>query len=118
MIRVSGIILPHKKHIRIALRSIFGVGATKSIQICQKININPATKVSDLTEQEVKAIQQAVNEFQVEGELRRKIAMDLKRLKDIKCYRGIRHRRRLPVRGQRTRTNARTAKGRKRGSEK
>lgn len=118
MIRVSGVILPHKKHICIALLSIFGIGKTKSKEICNRININPETKVSDLTEQEVKAIQLAVGEIQVEGELRRKVAMDLKRLKDIKCYRGIRHRRRLPVRGQRTRTNARTAKGRKRGAEK
>jgi len=118
MIRVSGVILPHKKHINIALLSIFGVGKTKSNEICNKVNISPTTKVADLTEQEVKAIQHAVGELQVEGELRRKIAMDLKRLKDIKCYRGIRHRRRLPVRGQRTRTNARTAKGRKRGAEK
>jgi small subunit ribosomal protein S13 len=118
MIRVSGVILPPKKHIRIALLSIFGIGITKSVLICNKAGINPSTKVADLTEQEVKAIQQAVSDFQVEGDLRRKVAMDLKRLKDIKCYRGIRLRRRLPVRGQRTRTNARTAKGRKRGSEK
>ncbi len=116
MIRVAGVILPNKKHIKIALLSIFGIGLTRAMEICQKIGIDPATKVSDLTEQAVKSIQQVVSEFQVEGDLRRKVAMDLKRLKDIKCYRGIRHRRRLPVRGQRTRTNARTAKGRKRGS--
>ena len=116
MIRVAGVILPNKKHIKIALLSIFGIGLTRAMEICQKIGIDPATKVSDLTEQAVKSIQQIVSEFQVEGDLRRKVAMDLKRLKDIKCYRGIRHRRRLPVRGQRTRTNARTAKGRKRGS--
>ncbi len=118
MIRVSGVILPPKKHIKIALLSIFGIGLTRAMEICKKINIDPSTKVSNLTEQAVKAIQQAITEFQVEGDLRRKVAMDLKRLKDIKCYRGIRHRRRLPVRGQRTRTNARTSKGRKRGSEK
>lgn len=118
MIRVSGVILPHKKHIKVALLSVFGIGITRAAQICQKVEVNPSTKVSDLTEQEVKAIQHAVSEFQVEGDLRRKVAMDLKRLKDIKCYRGMRHRRRLPVRGQRTRTNARTAKGRKRGSDK
>ena len=116
MIRVAGVILPHKKHIKVALLSIFGIGLTRAMEVCQKIGVNPATKVSDLTEQTVKAIQQVVSELQVEGDLRRKVAMDLKRLKDIKCYRGIRHRRRLPVRGQRTRTNARTAKGRKRGS--
>jgi small subunit ribosomal protein S13 len=118
MIRVAGVILPHKKHIKIALLSIFGIGLTRSLQICNKVGLDPATKVSDLTEQAIKSIQQAVAEFQVEGDLRRKVSMDIKRLKDIKCYRGLRHRRRLPVRGQRTRTNARTAKGRKKSSDK
>ncbi len=118
MIRVAGVILPPKKHIKIALLSVFGIGLTRALQICQKINLNPATKVSELTEQAIKSIQQAVSEFQVEGDLRRKVSMDIKRLKDIKCYRGLRHRRRLPVRGQRTKTNARTAKGHKRGADK
>jgi small subunit ribosomal protein S13 len=118
MIRVAGVILPPKKHIKIALLSVFGIGLTRSLQICQKIGLNPSTKVAELTEQAIKSIQQAVSEFQVEGDLRRKISMDIKRLKDIKCYRGLRHRRRLPVRGQRTKTNARTAKGRKKGAEK
>lgn len=118
MIRVAGVILPPKKHIKIALLSVFGIGLTRALQICQKIGLNPSTKVSDLTEQAIKSIQQVVAEFQVEGDLRRKISMDIKRLKDIKCYRGLRHRRRLPVRGQRTKTNARTAKGHKRGTEK
>ena len=118
MIRVAGVILPPKKHIKIALLSIFGVGLTRALHICNQIGLDPTTKVSDLTEQAVKAIQQAVSGFQVEGDLRRKISMDIKRLKDIKCYRGLRHRRRLPVRGQRTKTNARTAKGRKKSSEK
>lgn len=118
MIRVAGVILPPKKHIKIALLSVFGIGLTRALQICQKIGLNPSTKVSELTEQAIKSIQQAVAEFQVEGDLRRKISMDIKRLKDIKCYRGLRHRRRLPVRGQRTKTNARTAKGHKRGADK
>lgn len=118
MIRVAGVILPPKKHIKIALMSIFGVGLTRSLQICKSIGLDPGTKVSELTEQVIKSIQQAVNELQVEGDLRRKISMDIKRLKDIKCYRGLRHRRRLPVRGQRTKTNARTAKGRKKSSDK
>ena len=80
MIRVAGVILPNKKHIKIALLSIFGIGLTRAMEICQKIGIDPATKVSDLTEQAVKSIQQIVSEFQVEGDLRRKVAMDLKRL--------------------------------------
>lgn len=118
MIRVAGVILPPKKHIKIALLSIFGIGLTRALEICKNIGLDPSTKVSELTEQAVKAIQQAVASFQVEGDLRRKVSMDIKRLKDIKCYRGLRHRRRLPVRGQRTKTNARTAKGRKKSSEK
>ncbi len=118
MIRVAGVILPPKKHIKIALLSVFGIGLTRALQVCKKIGLDPSTKVSELTEQAIKSIQQAVAEFQVEGDLRRKVSMDIKRLKDIKCYRGLRHRRRLPVRGQRTKTNARTAKGRKRGADK
>jgi small subunit ribosomal protein S13 len=118
MIRVAGVVLPSKKHIKIALLSVFGIGLTRSLQICKQINLDPTTKVSELTEEAIKLIQQAVASFQVEGDLRRKISMDIKRLKDIKCYRGLRHRRRLPVRGQRTKTNARTAKGRKKGSKK
>lgn len=118
MIRVAGVILPPKKHIRIALMNIFGIGLTRSLKICQNIGLDPAIKVSDLSEQNIKSIQQAVSEYQVEGDLRRKVSMDIKRLKDIKCYRGLRHRRRLPVRGQRTKTNARTAKGRKKSSDK
>jgi small subunit ribosomal protein S13 len=118
MIRVAGVILPPKKHIKIALLSVFGIGLTRALQVCKKIGLDPSTKVSELTEQAIKSIQQAVAEFQVEGDLRRKVSMDIKRLKDIKCYRGLRHRRRLPVRGKRTKTNARTAKGRKRGADK
>ena len=115
MIRVAGVVLPPKKHIRIALLSIFGIGLTRALEICKQIGLDPTIKVSELTDDAIKSIQQAVATFQVEGDLRRKVSMDIKRLKDIKCYRGLRHRRRLPVRGQRTKTNARTAKGRKRG---
>jgi len=118
MIRVAGVILPPKKHIKIALLSIFGIGITRALQICNNIGLEPTTKVSDLTEQAIKLIQQAVAEFQVEGDLRRKVSMDIKRLKDIKCYRGLRHRRRLPVHGQRTRTNASTVKGRRKGTDR
>jgi small subunit ribosomal protein S13 len=98
MIRIAGVILPNK-HISIALRSIYGIGRTRSLEICKKVGIEPSIKV--------------VQEFEIEGDLRRRIAMNIKRLRDIKCYRGLRHRVGLPVRGQRTRTNARTRKGKK-----
>lgn len=114
-IRVSGVILPNK-HLRVALRSIFGVGNTRALAICKKVGLAPTFKVTDLREEHAGLLQDAVNEFEVEGDLRRRIAMDIKRLVDIKCYRGLRHKRNLPVRGQRTRTNARTRKGRKRQS--
>lgn len=113
-IRVSGVILPPHKHIRIALRSIYGVGNFRSLAICAKIGVNPGTKVMDLKDEYASLIQEAVNQYEVEGDLRRRVAMDIKRLVDIKCYRGIRHKRGLPVRGQRTKTNSRTRKGRKR----
>lgn len=112
-IRVAGVILPPNKHIRIALRSVFGIGAHRAELICQKIGVDPSAKVVDLKDEYASLIQDAVNEFEVEGDLRRRVAMDIKRLIDIKCYRGLRHKRGLPVRGQRTRTNARTRKGRK-----
>ncbi len=113
MIRISGVILPPSKHISIALRSVYGVGKTRALQICKEAGINPAAKVSELAEDVTTAIQKVVNEFEVEGDLRRRIAMNIKRLRDIKCYRGMRHRLGLPVRGQRTKTNSRTRKGRK-----
>src|SRR5215467_619672 len=112
-IRVSGVILPPNKHIRIALRSIYGVGNPRALAICAKIGVDPATRVVDLKDEYTSLIQEAVNQYEVEGDLRRRVAMDIKRLGDIKCYRGLRHKRGLPVRGQRTRTNARTRKGRK-----
>ena len=111
-IRISGVILPTHKHLRVALRSIYGIGNYRAIAICKKVGITPSTKVADLKEEAGSLIQDAVNSFEVEGDLRRRIAMDIKRLVDIKCYRGLRHKRGLPVRGQRTRTNARTRKGR------
>lgn len=116
-IRISGVILPPNKHIRIALRSIYGIGNHRALSICKKAGVNPALKVAHLKEEEAPLIQEAVNEFVVEGDLRRRVAMDIKRLSDIKCYRGLRHKRGLPVRGQRTKTNARTRKGRKRQSQ-
>lgn len=114
MIRVSGVILPPNKHVGIALRSVFGIGRTRALQICKAVGVEPSVKISDIKEDTANLIQKAVTEFEVEGDLRRRIAMNIKRLRDIKCYRGLRHRMGLPVRGQRTRTNARTRKGKKR----
>lgn len=113
-IRVSGVILPPNKHIRVALRSIYGIGNQRAIEICKKVGVEPGVKVVDLKDDHASLLQEAVNQYEVEGDLRRRVAMDIKRLVDIKCYRGLRHKRGLPVRGQRTRTNARTRKGRKR----
>ncbi len=114
MIRVSGVIMPPNKHVVIALQSIFGVGRTRALQICEVVGVEPSVKISALEEDTVTSIQKAVMDFEVEGDLRRRIAINIKRLRDIKCYRGLRHRMGLPVHGQRTRTNARTRKGKKR----
>ncbi len=116
-IRVSGVILPPNKHLRIALRSIYGIGSHRAIAICKKVGLEPSVKVVELKDDQSAQLQDAVNEYVVEGDLRRRVAMDIKRLGDIKCYRGLRHKRGLPVRGQRTKTNARTRKGRKRQSQ-
>jgi small subunit ribosomal protein S13 len=116
-IRISGVILPQNKHIRVALQSVYGVGNHRAVSICKKVGIDPGAKVVDLKDDYTTLIQEAVNEYEVEGDLRRRVAMDIKRLGDIKCYRGLRHKRGLPVRGQRTKTNARTRKGRKRQSQ-
>lgn len=114
MIRIAGVILPQSKHISIALRSIYGIGRTRSLQICAKVGVEPSVKVSNIGDDVAALIQKAVQEFEIEGDLRRRISMNIKRLRDIKCYRGLRHRMGLPVRGQRTKTNARTRKGKKR----
>ena len=111
MARIAGINIPTHKHIVIGLQSIFGIGETRSKQICEALKLDPATKVSALTEGELEAIRGAVAQFQIEGDLRREVAMNIKRLRDLGCYRGIRHRKGLPLRGQRTKTNARTRKG-------
>lgn len=113
VLRISGVILPPKAHIRMGLRKIYGIGNTRAIQICLALGIDPMTKVQDCEEKWGTALQEAVNKFEVEGDLRRRVAMSIKRLVDIKCYRGLRHKRGLPVRGQNTRTNARTRKGRR-----
>mgnify|MGYP000594864499 CR=1 FL=1 len=111
MARIAGINIPTHKHIVIGLQSIFGIGETRSKQICDTLKLDPTTKVSALTEGELEEIRAVIAQFQVEGDLRREVAMNIKRLRDLGCYRGIRHRKSLPLRGQRTKTNARTRKG-------
>ena len=111
MARIAGINIPTDKHILIGLQSIFGIGKTRSKLICQTLKLEPSTKVSELTEDQLECIRVAVSSYEVEGDLRREVAMNIKRLRDLGCYRGIRHRKSLPLRGQRTKTNARTRKG-------
>ena len=111
MARIAGINVPVQKHTVIALTSIYGIGRTRSGKICEAAGVAPDAKIRDLNEQEVEALRTEVAKFVVEGDLRREVSMDIKRLKDLGCYRGVRHRRGLPVRGQRTKTNARTRKG-------
>ncbi len=111
MARIAGINIPLNKHIVIALTSIYGIGSTRAQQVCEAAGIAPETKVKDLAEPEVAKLRTAVANFTVEGDLRRETSMNIKRLMDLGSYRGIRHRRGLPLRGQRTRTNARTRKG-------
>ena len=111
MARIAGINIPTHKHTVIGLRSIFGIGATRAKQICAAAGVETDAKIKDLTEQELELLRSEVGKFDVEGDLRREVSMNIKRLMDLGCYRGIRHRRGLPLRGQRTRTNARTRKG-------
>lgn len=111
MARIAGINVPTHKHIVIGLQSIFGIGTTRSKEICTELKLSFETKVSELDESQLELIRNAVAKFEVEGDLRRKIAINIKRLRDLGCYRGIRHRKSLPLRGQRTKTNARTRKG-------
>lgn len=112
MARIAGVDLPRRKRIDIALTYIFGVGRSRAQEIAEKAGIEGSTKVQELTEEEVRSIRSVIdNDYQVEGDLRREVQMNIKRLKDLGCYRGLRHRKGLPVRGQRTRTNARTRRG-------
>jgi small subunit ribosomal protein S13 len=111
MARIAGVNIPVQKHAVIALQSIFGIGPSRAAKICQAAGVEPATLVRQLGEGQVEALRLEVGKYQVEGDLRRETAMSIKRLMDLGCYRGIRHRRGLPLRGQRTRTNARTRKG-------
>ena len=112
MARISGVDLPREKRVEIGLTYIYGIGRTSSNRILAEAGVNPDTRVKDLTDDEVKKIAAVVADTQVvEGDLRREVAMNIKRLQEIGCYRGIRHRKSLPVRGQKTKTNARTRKG-------
>ncbi|PPI86509.1 30S ribosomal protein S13 [Candidatus Pantoea edessiphila] len=111
MTRIAGINIPDKKHTVMALTSIFGIGKVRSKKICAITGINESIKVSELSEKQIDQLRDEVAKFVVEGDLRREINMSIKRLIDLGCYRGLRHRRSLPVHGQRTKTNARTRKG-------
>jgi small subunit ribosomal protein S13 len=111
MARIAGVNIPVNKHAWIGLTSIYGVGRSSARKICASAGVEPSTKVKSLTEAEVERLRAEVGKFTVEGDLRREIAMSVKRLIDLGCYRGLRHRKGLPIRGQRTRTNARTRKG-------
>jgi small subunit ribosomal protein S13 len=111
MARIAGINVPVNKHTVIALQAIYGIGSTRAQQICAAANIAPETKIRELEEAQIDALRAEVAKHSVEGDLRREVSMNIKRLMDLGCYRGMRHRRGLPVRGQRSRTNARTRKG-------
>ena len=116
MARIAGVDLPREKRIEIGLTYIYGIGRPTATKLCEQAGVNPDTRVRDITDDEVKKITEAIEALgiTVEGDLRREIALNIKRLQEIGCYRGIRHRKGLPVRGQKTKTNARTRKGPKR----
>lgn len=118
MARIAGINIPVQKHAVIALTAIYGIGRTRAREICQAAGIAPDLKIKELTEAQLETLRTEVGKLKVEGDLRRDIAMNIKRLMDLGTYRGLRHRRGLPVRGQRTRTNARTRKGPRRAVRK
>lgn len=118
MARIAGVNIPVQKHVVIALTSIYGVGRSRADKICHAVGVSPTTKVKDLTEAEQDLLRNEVAKYVIEGDLRREVSMNIKRLVDLGCYRGMRHRRGLPVRGQRTRTNARTRKGKRKAIRK
>lgn len=111
--RIGGVNIPVQKHVFISLTSIYGIGRDRALKICEAVGIDPSTKVKALQEDDLERIRTEVNKYVIEGDLRREVSMNIKRLVDLGCYRGIRHRRGLPVRGQRTVTNARTRKGKR-----
>ncbi|HLR82101.1 MAG TPA: 30S ribosomal protein S13 [Paenalcaligenes sp.] len=117
MARIAGINIPPQKHVGIGLTAIYGIGRTRARDICQAAGVNTATKVADLTDTELEAIREEITNYMLEGDLRRENQLSIKRLIDLGTYRGMRHRRGLPVRGQRTRTNARTRKGPRRAAQ-
>lgn len=114
MARIAGVDIPNDKRVKIALSYIFGIGRTKAAKICEEAGIEEQVRVKDLKDDELRTLIGIIDNMRVEGDLRKEVAMDVKRLMEINCYRGLRHKRRLPVRGQRTHTNARTMKGGKR----
>jgi len=116
MARIAGINIPPHKHAEIGLTAIYGIGRTTAQKICDTVGIPYAKKIKDLTDSDLEKIRDEVNKITIEGDLRREISMNIKRLMDLGCYRGMRHRRGLPMRGQRTRTNARTRKGPRKGA--
>ena len=118
MARIAGVNIPDNKHLNIALTYIYGIGHSRALVICNAAGLEPQTKVRDLNEADLDKLRNSVGEYQLEGDLRREISMNIKRLMDLGTYRGIRHRRGLPLRGQRTRTNARTRKGPRRSIKK
>jgi small subunit ribosomal protein S13 len=111
--RIAGVIIPVQKHVVIGLTAIYGIGRQRARDICASANVEPAKKVKDLTEAELELLRSEVAKIRVEGDLRREVSMSIKRLVELGAYRGLRHKRGLPVRGQRTRTNARTRKGKR-----
>ena len=111
MARVAGINIPDNKHAEVSLTHIFGIGRSRALDICSRVGISPSSKISDLSEKELELVRAEVTKLSIEGDLRREVATNIKRLQDLGTYRGIRHRRHLPVNGQRTKTNARTRKG-------
>jgi len=111
MARIAGVNIPVQKHTWVGLTHIYGIGRTRAYEICDAASVKPEIRIRDLTEAEVEAIRAQITRYAVEGDLRREVAMNIKRLMDLGCYRGLRHRRGLPVRGQQTKTNARTRKG-------
>lgn len=111
MARIAGVNIPNHQHVKIALTAIYGIGITTSNKICEAVGVDPSSKLKNLTDSEVDSLRDFVANLTIEGDLRRETSMNIKRLMDLNCYRGVRHRRGLPLRGQRTRTNARTRKG-------
>ncbi|MDF1757725.1 MAG: 30S ribosomal protein S13 [Legionellaceae bacterium] len=116
MARIAGVNIADHKHVVIALTSIYGIGRSTSKKICENLSLDPTSKVSVLTEAQLENLRGEIAKMTIEGDLRRTVSMNIKRLMDLGCYRGLRHRRGLPLRGQRTKTNARTRKGRRKGT--